>query len=86
MTARNGRPNLPAEQWWDVMRCDAVFGVSSERIDRFQAPTRTDADRIAREKHGPYVLVTLATNAKRVEPRRRALDIGNVKSPRRTQR
>lgn len=73
-------PNRPVagSLWYDVMRIDPVLGVSAERIDRFQAPTRAEADRIAREKHGPHYLVTLATNAKRIEPRRRATDLGNT--------
>lgn len=80
------RPGAPpaGTAWYDVVRMDPVFGPSTERIDRFQAKTRADADRIAREKHGPHVLVTLATNARRTEPRRRAKDLGNTRSPRRT--
>lgn len=79
MTRPVNRPHRPAgAQWFDVMRMDPVFGPGDERIDRFQAPTRAEADRIAREKHGPHVLVTIATNARRTTPRQRAKDLGDI--------
>jgi hypothetical protein len=64
-------------QWWDVIRTDPVFGIG-KRIERIQAASYDAALKTAQERNGSRVLVTLATNATRYEPRRRAVDLGNM--------